>query len=346
MNCYILPKYACTPNLSPEFSFLNTTTPFISQTLEHYSERVRYQRKSFEAIYTKNYIDQLYKIFEPVVSLEKSHIFCYELLEIISVHLFNMSPMSTVVSFSKTPNITETMLKLGLSQTSISAQSSENFQTVMDKYINCTHGALIHTVDCFVFDISDSRDTCQNIHWLLLYLLIIIKYQMNGGSCVIKLNNIHSKQVVEIIYLFTTLYMNTMLVRPYVTPAFSTHYYLLCMQYTGATKSLYNDINALIYNHVFNRPPNTCISSLFGTSMQMPLYFLTKIDEVNIAFSHSYFSLFEQLITFISNSNNNNKHKILENIRKSCLDEYEGWRRTYNICEIFDHKIRENYPYQ
>lgn len=339
MNCYTLQSNSSIPQIDPQYTIFSQLPVFISPTLHHYTDKVQEQIKSLEQIYTKPYINQICDIFDPVLCQKTSgpNLFCYEIIEIIRVHLHHYgrpSSSSTIIGFSKTPIEVTIAANLAFAKTDVSIASSVNFRNILNNYIDCTHTALMHSVDCFIFETDD--DSTQYVHWLLLYLLIVLKYQMNGGNCIIKLNNVRTKPIVEIIYLFTKFYNHVVMVRPSITPSFSNYSYLVCTGYTGSFDALYTNINTVLHTHLENSPPNGCISSLFSVDTYMPIHFITKIDEINVVFSHFYFAVFEQVLAFMSNNGNNNKHKSLENIRQSHLDKYYAWRQTYNLCEIFD----------
>ena len=354
MEYYILPKHSYIPPISPQFSFLdsnNRLPVFISPTLQYYTDRLYRQISTFEDIYTKTYISQLYTTFSPVLcNNNQNNIFCYEIMEIFSsdiLHYLN-SPngsitKTTVLGICENPDISKIALKLSFPDTNlIIVNSSESFQNIIDYYITRTQISLINSVDRFIFDIPNGSNinTSQYIHWLLLYLLMVMKYQMNGGNCAIKIYGIHFKPIVEIIYIFTKLYTNTIIVRPSITPQCSKYCYLVCTNYCGqVADALYTNISTTLCNHLNHSPPNSCISSLFSNENHMPIYFLSKLDEINIILSRAYFSIFEQIIAFMSNSNNINKHKSLENIQKIHLEKYYTWRQCHNICNIYDNSM-------
>jgi hypothetical protein len=165
---------------------------------------------------------------------------------------------------------------------------------------------------------------------LLQFLRIILLTQKNNGNCIIKIDHLFYKPIIDIIYIFCSLYEKVSIFKPTTNNITNFEKYIICSKFilNKEKKADYNDyiikIDAFLITNNNNKSKN--ISTILSSSI--PCYFLNKIDDINIIFGQQQLETIDQLINIFKNKNKDDK---LELLKKANIQKSINWCEKYKI---------------
>jgi hypothetical protein len=195
-------------------------------------------------------------------------------------------------------------------------------------YIFCEIGNIYNNINDYVIN-------------FLEILMIILKYQFKNGVCVIKIDNVFYKPIIDILYIFSTLYENIYIVKPTTSNPISFERYLVCKNFIFNDekkikyKKEYFEIGNFIYNFNLQDENKNIVSIL---DYNLPIYFMNKIDDMNIMIGHHQLETLHILFTILKSKN---KEEKIENLKKNNLQKCIAWCEKINIiksCKIYTNK--------
>jgi hypothetical protein len=167
----------------------------------------------------------------------------------------------------------------------------------------------------FIYFETNENETQLYLRELLRALRYINKYQEINGNCVIKIGKLYSKPILEIVYIFTSMFDSVYVIKPNASFIFNDDRYLVCKHFIKKSPIIH-----------FNEKTNNQISSIIKETL--PIYFLNKIEDSNIIIGHTQLEYYDMLIATIKHRNIDEK---LETIKKNNLQKCMQWCEKYNI---------------
>jgi hypothetical protein len=346
MNYYIIPKN----NNNIKIKLKLTTeliTPYISYSL------IFYLNELYDQIYKleneipsteEQSIEYINKIVNPfqfihtnvpgsVFSVSKvkpdANIF-FELMEVFQLCNINeiLSLKHKISIAHLTPNHSSTDYLLNMlredNKDNIICEEF-NYERVREIFITNTFS---HNLDLIIceFNIDDYTNSNKYINNMLLIFLIILKYQTNQGMCIIKIDNIFYKVLIDIIYILSGLYDKMYLFKPSISNITTGERYIICKSFN--LKQIDVDGVNEIMNYI-NMDNNMFIESLIVN--EIPYYFLNKIEESNIVIGQQQLDSFDQIINIFKNKNREEKIESLKRIHiQKCIQWCEKNQLPHN----------------
>jgi hypothetical protein len=204
-----------------------------------------------------------------------------------------------------------------------------------------------NSIDFLYFELDDI--IYNNIHnnlkivnnyvcGLMVIFCHILTYQNNNGICIIRLDNLYYKPVLDIIFLLTNVYEKVCIIKPSTSNINSSERYIVCKHFISnfQKKQIYanylTNINNMLCEYITTYPPGIYtrpISNIINNPL--PYYFLNKIEESNIIIGYQQIEYIDQIINFIKNKNKNDRIEIHKknNIQK-CIMWCEKYKIPYN----------------
>jgi hypothetical protein len=152
------------------------------------------------------------------------------------------------------------------------------------------------------------RNDNEYIIGLIQIVIILLKTQKQGSSCMIKIDSIFLKPILDIIYLLTSLYEKTYIMKPSVSNIVTFEKYLICKNFTDDSLSFsQRDVyyEKLVYYlkkfQKYREKKTVYISSIIESSL--PCYFISKINDINIIIGQQQLEAIQQMIVFFKNKN-------------------------------------------
>ena len=349
MSYYILPKNNNIINVNPIDTPDDVLKPYISHSLYHYYNQTRNEIEkicSNESDTSNNCFDELIKIVNPyeyifskvpgskfsVSKLKpKSNVF-YDFLEVsTTVNIFESFKNQGLKTLHFTPNYNDTIECFEMLR--------ENFNDEIIYYdeINEDNMKAIETKKFnFLFVEVESSNFKKYVTNLIECLMLIFKNQESGGCCVIKLNHIFHKPVVDILYILSSLYEKVYILKPNTSNITSFDKYIVCKNFQKSdSKTLYYKCNYYRLIVFLKKLEDKNIASILD--FDIPNYFLMKMDDMNIIIGQQQLESLDMIINILKNKNKEDK---IETIKKSNIQKSVAWCEKYKMpCNRFSEKI-------
>lgn len=346
MSYYLLPKNINIINVNPKCSN-NPRDICISFTLSNYYNFLKKQiidtydisSNNFEEVIT--IVNPCEFIFSKVPGSKfsvsklkpKTNLF-YDLFEILNnLSLFDSFKDSTMKTLHMSPNYHDSIF--------CNEMLRENF---LDEYIfykDVNSNTEFNNKFNYIFYECDKSNYFIT---LIISLTILLKNQEYNGICIIKINDIFHKQVLDVLYFLTSLYDKVYIVKPNTSNITSFDKYIVCknFKYNNNSDNNYLKLNyykLLIFIKKLN-PHNNYITEILD--FNIPYYFKTKIDDLNIIIGQQQLDALNQIINILKNKNKENK---IEFIKKINIKKSVTWCEKYKIpCNKFSEKINMFLP--
>jgi len=349
MSYYILPKNNSTININPIDSQEDILKPYVSHSLYHYYNQVRNEIDKIclnETELSNNSFDELIKIVNPYEYIfskvpgsqfsvskmkPKSNIF-YDFLELsTSINVFESFKNQPVKTLHFTPNYHDTIDCFEMLR--------ENYDDEIIYYDEINEDnmkAIENNKFDFLFVEVDSINFKKYVSNLIECLMLIFKNQESCGSCVIKLNHIFYKPVVDILYILSSLYEKVYVLKPNSSNITTFDKYIVCKNYQkNESKNLHYKCSYYRLLVFLKKLENKNIDSILD--FDIPSYFLSKIDDMNIIIGQQQLESLDMIINILKNKNKEDK---IETIKKSNIQKSVAWCEKYKIpCNRFSEKI-------
>ena len=365
MNYYIIPKN----NLKLELFLLKTpeeTHPILSYSLIYYLNEIYTNLLKLEETdnITIEYINKIVNPFEFIhtnvpgtllsVSKVKAESIFFELFEIFQIcNLFNLSSSKSKMNIAHlTHNYASTSYLLNLlreDMEDIIYLDDFNFYDLCDKFVA---NEFPIKIDFFIFEFKnyDFTNTKQYINNILLTLFIITKYQNNNGTSIIKLDGIFYKIIIDVIFIFSSIYEKVFLTKPSISNITNGERYIICknINYNAINNSnLLSQLESQLKPYLLDvchcavkpqEPNNTVLNLVSDTNAkynlhsllknEIPCFFLNKIEESNVIIGQQQLESFDQIINIFKNKNKTDK---IETLKRNNIQKCVQWCEKYQI---------------
>ena len=176
---------------------------------------------------------------------------------------------------------------------------------------------------------NDKNDNVNQYTVQLLQILrIILLNQKNNGNCIIKIDHMIYKPIIDVIYIFSSLYEKVSIIKPTTSNITNFEKYIVCSKFilNEEKKASYNNYIIKIDLFLSKILSNKNISSILSNNI--PCYFLNKIDDINIIFGQQQLETIDHLINMFKNKNKDEK---LELLKKANIQKSINWCEKYKI---------------
>ena len=356
MSYYILPKTNNNIEFKPILD-VNEQTPYTSHSLfYHYQEIFSQLEKLCNNHNNINSIENLLKLINPyeyifskvpgsnfsVSKLKPKTCIFYDFLEIlINSNVFDNFKNNDIKSLQITSNHADTIYCSEL------LRENHNDEVLYFTEINEEVYEIIDnkSFDFIFVEIENTLFDDLNMYTLkmLEFLKIILKYQQRNGVSIIKIDNVFYKPIIDLIYILTSYYEKTFIVKPNASNITSFEKYIVCKNFIiDETKvELYNknygDLVEFIDTYMINlnNYKNENIVSIIDK--EIPYHFINKIDDMNIIIGQQQLESINQIINILKNKNKEDK---IESIKKTNIQKSVIWCEKFKIpCNKFSEKI-------
>ena len=359
MSYYILPKINTELILDPCVHLsMDKITPYISQSLVNYLTKATISLNNllkFDTTYTFKFLNQLINPYEYLFSnvpnsnlsickAKPSSKIYYDILEIYNtLKLSECLPETNMTAFYYGSNgscVLEYMqsfrenyddrnilIKPLLHNTQINThtpntQDNTTYTPVPDD--------ILSMCDYMYFELPDKVyvDTNKYILGLLKAVKFILMYQSSQGCMILKLGHTYYKPVIDILYIISSLYNKTYIIKPNTNNNIYDEKYLVCKTFTSTSqkREAYLDKIDKMYTICYREQNEINIQSIVKNEIN--LYFLNKMEECNIIIGQQQIDVYDQMINLIKNKN---KLEKTETIRKHNVQKCINWCDKYKL---------------
>jgi len=343
MNYYIIPKNNFNIQIKLELT-KDELLPFISHTLFFYMKDICNQLFLLQETYSEIF-ETINKIVNPLefihsnvpgssISVSKikpqSNIF-YELLEIIQLFnitdSFNLKSELNIVSFTHNHESINYLLNISRENNLDNMFHYDfDYDTIIKQFIN----SQTISYDLMIFDFKTEDYCCSQryIRNLILVTLLILKYQTNKGQCIIKIDSILYKAVIDVIYLLSNLFDKVYIFKPIISNVSKSDRYLICKDFNIQQKNydkLITDLEDILTN-IQDQENSVNIYSILD--IDMPQLLINRLEESNIIIGQQQIESYDQIINIFKNKNREDK---IENLKRIHIQKCIQWCEKYQL---------------
>jgi hypothetical protein len=165
--------------------------------------------------------------------------------------------------------------------------------------------------------------------------MLILKCSLNNSTTVIKIEHTIYKPVIDLIYLLTSLFDKTYIIKPSSNNITTFEKYIVCKGFIfneGRTENYkINYFKLLVF---LKKLENKQIVSILSNNL--PYFFINKLDDINIILGQQQLESFDQIISILKSKNKEDK---IESIKKINIQKSVNWCEKYKIpCNKFVEK--------
>jgi hypothetical protein len=162
---------------------------------------------------------------------------------------------------------------------------------------------------------------------LIQFTMVILRNQNESGTCLIKVNNIFHKPVVELLYLLSSLYEKVYILKPNSSNITTFDKYIVCKNFQyNPSKARHYKLNYFRLLIFLKKLDNQYIESLLDFNVSY--HFTIKLEDMNIIIGQQQIDALNLIINLIKNKN---KEEKIENIKKSNIQKSVSWCEKYKI---------------
>lgn len=348
MNYYILPKINNTVIVNPIDSNNNYVHlyPYISQSLSKYYTESNKQIKTICDNDAENNLsyEELIRIVNPyeyifskvpgskfsVSKLKPKTNLFYDFLEICSiVNIFESYKLQTMKTLHITPNHNDTIECFEMLREDYTDEITY-YNEINDSTIKLIGDEKYN----FLFFETRTADINEYIYSFIEIVMIILRNQANKGSCIIKINEVFHKPIVDILYMLSSLYDRIVILKPNTNNITTFEKYIVCKNFKTREKNTNFKLNYIRLFVFLKKLEGKRIVSLLDH--EIPHYYLLKVDDMNIISGQQQLESLDLIINILKNKNREEK---IETLRKTNIHKSVSWCEKHKIpCNKFTEK--------
>jgi hypothetical protein len=361
MSYYILPKINTELIIDPCVHLsMDKITPYISQSLVNYLAKATISLNNlltFDTTYTFKFLNQLINPYEYLFSnVPNSNLsICkvkpasktyYDILEIYNTlklseclpeqnmtSLYYGSNGSCVLeymqSFRETYDDKNILIEPIINKQVITPLNNATIVQDEPRYTPVPDN-ILSMCDYMYFELPDKvyLDTNKYILGLLKAVKFILMYQSSHGCMILKIGHTYYKPVIDILYIISSLYNKTYIIKPNTSNNIYNEKYLVCKTFTSTLQKKNNYLDKIdkMYTICYREQHEINIQSIVKNEINM--YFLNKMEECNIIIGQQQIDVYDQMINLVKNKN---KLEKIETTRKHNIQKCINWCDKYKL---------------
>jgi hypothetical protein len=189
---------------------------------------------------------------------------------------------------------------------------------------------ILSICDYIYFELPDKvyLDTNKYILGLLKAIKFILMYQSFNGCMILKIGHTYYKPVIDILYIISSLYNKTYIIKPNTSNNIYDEKYLVCKTFTSTLQKKNNYLDKInkMYTICYREQHEINIQSIVKNEINM--YFLNKMEECNIIIGQQQIDVYDQMINLVKNKN---KLEKIETTRKHNIQKCINWCDKYKL---------------
>jgi 23S rRNA U2552 (ribose-2'-O)-methylase RlmE/FtsJ len=323
------------------YEYIHTTVPFRKKCISKYKPLSRSYFKMIEMIYTFN------------LQFDSKPIHTFHLAEgpggfIEAISKFRNMSQDTYTGMTILDDLNDTsipawkksetflrqnknvFIEKGADETG-NILSLANFVHCKDKYGEKMD--LITADGGFDFSIDFNSQEIHIAKLLFAQICFAITMQKRGGSFILKIFDCFMQHSIDILYILSSFYEKVYIIKPNTSRFANSEKYIICKGFIhGSCNSYYPFLHRAFEKMMTNN--STCELYIHRfLNLNIPYYFLTKIEEYNSIFGQQQIENIHYTISLIENKHKQDK---IDNLIRINIQKCTQWCAKYNIeCNPF-----------
>jgi hypothetical protein len=339
MSYYIIPKINNIINVNPKKNDNENIKPYISHSLFNYYNQLCEQIK-----YIYSNINCEDKNYDEIIKVVNPYEYIFSKVPGSKYSVSKLKPNTNLfydfLEVSKTLNVFEPyknkVIKT-LHLTYNNNDSIECFEMIREPYTDEIfyydeiNDDVINKISenkfDFLFFEANSNNYNSYIISLIQYVMVILRNQSYSGSCIIKIDNIFHKHIVDILYFLSSLYDKVYILKTNTSNITTFDKYIVCKNFHyDENKSRYLKINYFRLLIFLKKLENKYIESILD--FDIPYFFTIKLEDMNIIIGQQQLESLDLIINILKNKN---KQEKIELIKKSNIQKSVSWCEKHKI---------------
>jgi hypothetical protein len=205
------------------------------------------------------------------------------------------------------------------------------FNKVTDENIKLINDKKFH----FLFLETKNNDLNCYFISLMEYVTIILKNVELGGTCIIKIDQIFHKPVIDILYFLSSLFEKIYILKPNTSNVTTFEKYIICKGF-HANETNFKNLKINYYRIIIFLKKLENKNIISAININLPYYFTTKINDINNIIGQQQLEALDLIMNILKNKNKDDK---IELIQKSNIQKSVAWCEKYKIpCNKFFEK--------
>lgn len=341
MSYYIIPKIKNSVIVNPKYTDKEISKPYISFSLLYYYENIREQISK----YLKNNETNLtYSSFEEIIKLVNPYEYIFSKVPGSKFSVSKLKPKTNLfydfLEISNTLNIFEPYKNKAIKTLHITNNNNdtiecfemlrENYSDEIVCYDEINDNIITYIGESkyhFLFFESNTTTDISYIISIIQFLMIILRNQINEGCCIIKIDHLFHKTIIDGLYLLSSLYEKVYILKPNSSNITTFDKYIICKNFQyNESKTRNFKLNYYRMLIFLKKLENNYIESIFD--FDVPYYFTTRLEDINIIIGQQQIDALDLSINILKNKNREEK---IEQMKKSNLQKSVSWCEKYKI---------------
>lgn len=228
------------------------------------------------------------------------------------------------------------------------------FNEINDTYFHCISNTISNTITNtisnieyydFMFFEANTETLDTYMIDLIKFIMIIFKQMKNNGICIIKIDSIFYKPIVDILYLLSSCFEKVYIIKPNTNNITTFEKYIVCKYFIiNENKSkLYHLNYDILGDYLLKlklKLKDERILSLIQSDT--PCYFINKINDINTIIGQQQLESLHQIINILNSRNKNDK---IELMKKTNIQKCVNWCEKFKLpCNKFTEKTNMFLP--
>jgi hypothetical protein len=355
MSYYIIPKTNNDIYFNPIFSIdamhcNDEYLPYISHTLYNYYNEAMNELHSFFAqnmddkFATSYTLEDFVKIINPyeyIFSIvpgskfsvgklkPKTNLF-YDLLEIITTLNVLDSRLLEMQSLIITQNYDDVIQCVELLREN-SNDTNDYFNEIKDTLETTSKKGSLYN---FIFFEAYNGVHHIYIRNLIHMIMVIFKRMASGGTCIIKIDCIFHKPVIDVLYFLTSCFEKVYIIKPNTNNVTTFEKYIVCKHFliNENKRNVYNKNYDILVNFL-NKIVNNTLALINANT---PCHFINKLNDINTIIGQQQLESLHHILNILKSRNKDDKIDLLKktHIQKSVI-----WCEKFKLpCNKFTEK--------
>ena len=208
--------------------------------------------------------------------------------------------------------------------------SSKNLEYCYHKYKNSmdfitADGGFDYSVDFNKQEIISSRLIFSQVVFALLL-------QKKGGTFIIKIFDVFDKFTIDIIYFLNILYNKVYIIKPNTSRYANSERYIVCKDFRLSSSECYFNLFLSFFkklNDLEKEIPDLQMISIKNIiNIEIPYYFIIKLEEINAIFGQKQIEVINNTINLIESENSYEK---IQQLQKTSIQKCVNWCNKYKL---------------
>ena len=348
MSYYILPKIHNNIEVCPRDSSDNDTLLYLSHSLYNYYADINQKIAGIcreEHDPSCNMHAELARLVNPyeyifskvpgsnysVSKLKPSSNLFYDFLEVVTtLNVLDSYRAEPIRTLHVTRNHSDTIECFEMLRESYSDEI-QYYDEINDDTIKSIGDGKFH----FLFLETKTANLNAYMYSLIESMMVILRNQAVRGCCIIKINHVFHKPVVDVLFTLSSLFEKTYVLKPNTSTVTSFDRYIICKNFQ------YNESKHKLLKLAYFRLA-VFLKKLDGKSItsiveqEIPYYFTTKLNDLNIIIGQQQLDSLNLVINLLKNKNKDERTEVM---KKASIQKSVSWCEKYKIpCNRFTEK--------